>query len=89
MIGDAASSAGSLTAPSQFLRVLGETIELAQMPLQLVERAIQQAAQAQADVHEAVARVMINEGSRGHELWWNLTQGLKQPVLTLTPELLT
>ena len=84
VIGDAASSAGSLTAPSQFLRVLGETIELAQMPLQLVERAIQQAAQAQADVHEAVARVMINEGSRGHELWWNLTQGLKQPVLTLS-----
>ena len=82
--GDAASSGGPLSAPGQFLRVIGQTIGLAQVPLQLVENAIQQTAQVHAEVQCAVAQVMINEASRGHELWWNLTQGLKQPLLTLS-----
>ena len=82
--GEAASSAGPLSAPGQFLRVIGQTIELAQVPRQLVENAIQQTAQAQAEVQGAVSHVMINEASRGHELWWDLTRGLKQPLLTLS-----
>ena len=81
---DAASSAEALAAPGQFLRVIAQTISLEQMPLQLVEDAIRQTAQAQAEVQGAVARVMINEASRGHELWWDLSRGLKQPLLTLS-----
>ncbi len=82
--GDAAGSTGQWPASGQFLRVTGQTIGLAQMPLQLVESAIQQAGQAHVEVQRAVSRVMINEAARGHELWWNLAQGLKQPLLTLS-----
>ena len=57
--GDAAVSAGT------FLRVAGQTIGLAQMPLQLVENAIQQTGQAHAAVQRAVSQVMINEAARG------------------------
>jgi hypothetical protein len=76
--GDAASTAG------KFLRVTGQTIGLARMPLQLVEDAIQQTSQAHAEVQSAVTQVMINEAARGHELWWGLAQHLKQPLLTLS-----
>jgi len=82
--GDAASSAGIWSAPGQFLRVIGQTIGLHQMPSQLVELAIQQTAQAHAEVQCAVSLVLINEATRGHELWWNLSRGLKQPLLTLS-----
>lgn len=54
------------------------------MPLQLVENAMLQTAQAHAQVQRAVAQVMINEAARGCELWWDLNQGLKQPLLTLS-----
>jgi hypothetical protein len=82
--GDATSSAGALSAPGEFLRVIGHTIGLDQMPLHLVENAIQQTAQVQAEVQCAVTHVLINEASRGQELWWNLARGLKQPLLTLS-----
>lgn len=82
--GDAASSAGMLAAPGQLRRVTAQTIGLDQMPLQVVENAILQTAQAHAEVQRAVAHVMINEAARGHELWWTLTRGLKQPLLTLS-----
>ena len=75
---DAASSV------EKFLRVTGQTIGLAQMPLQLVENTIRQTGQAYAEVQRAVAQVMINDGVRGHDLWWSLARGLKQPLLTLS-----
>ena len=76
--GDAASSAG------RFLRITCQTIGLDKMPLQLVENAIQQTKTAHAEVQCAVSQVMINEAARGHELWWSLARGLKQPLLTLS-----
>ena len=82
--GGEANSPGLLDAPGQFVRVTGQTIGLEQMPLQLVESAIQQTVQAHTAVHSAVSRVMINDPSRAHELWWGLTRGLKQPLLTLS-----
>ncbi len=82
--GEAESSAGLLSAPGQFLRVIGQTIGLEQVPLQLVENAIQQTGHAHAEVQAAVTRVMINEAGSAHELWWDLTRGLKQPLLTLS-----
>lgn len=82
--GEAESSAGLLSAPGQFLRVIGQTIGLEQVPLQLVENAIQQTGHAHAEVQAAVTRVMINHAGSAHELWWDLTRGLKQPLLTLS-----
>src|ERR1017187_1030100 len=76
--GDATSSAG------RFLRITCQTIGLDKMPLQLVENAIQQTKTAHAEVQCAVSQVMINEAARGHELWWSLARGLKQPLLTLS-----
>ena len=84
VVGDATGSAGVSSAPGQFLRVQAQTIGLDQMPLQLVENALLQTAQAHAKVQRAVAHVMINEAAWGHELWWNMNEGLKQPLLTLS-----
>ena len=82
--GDAAASAGTLAAPGQFLRVIGQTMGLEQIPLQLVENAIHQTTHTHAEVLRAVSQVLINDPARGHELWWDLTGKLKQPVLTLS-----
>ncbi len=82
--GEAESSANLLSAPGQFLRIIGETIALDQMPLQLVENAIQQTVKVQAQVRSAVTQVMINARGPACELWWSLTRGLKQPLLTLS-----
>ncbi len=82
--GEAEGSAGLLSAPGQFLRVIGQTIGLDQVPLQLVENAIQQTGQAHAQVQTAVTQVLINDGEHARELWWSLTRGLKQPLLTLS-----
>jgi hypothetical protein len=84
VVGEAASPAGLPAATGQFVRVTGRTIGLEQMPLQMVENAIQQTAHAHEEVQAAVSCVMINEASRARELWWNLTRGLKQPLLTLS-----
>ena len=82
--GEAESSAGLLSAPGQFLRVIGQTLGLEQVPLQLVENAIQQTGRVHAEVQTAVTRVVINEAAPARELWWDLTRGLKQPLLTLS-----
>jgi hypothetical protein len=84
VVGEATSPAELLSAPDQSLHILGQSIGLDQMSLQLVEFAIQQTARAHTDVQRAVSHVMINEALRGQELWWNLSQGLKQPLLTLS-----
>jgi hypothetical protein len=82
--GDAESSAGVLSAPGQFLRVIGQSITLEQMPLRLVENSIQQTSQVHAQVQEAVTRVLINEARYAHEIWWSITRELKQPLMTLS-----
>jgi hypothetical protein len=83
VLGEATSPAELLSAPDQSLHIVGQSIGLDQMPLYLVEIAIQQTAQAHTDAQRAVSHVMINEALRGQELWRNLSQGLKQPLLTL------
>jgi hypothetical protein len=82
--GDAAGSTEALPAHGQFLRVIAQTIGLDQMPLQVVENAMLQTAQAHAKVQRAVTHVLINEAAQGHELWWSLNRELKQPLLTLS-----
>jgi hypothetical protein len=73
-----------MTARKPFARVEGTTIDLAQMPLQLVETAMQQTACAREQVTATVGLVMINSGRAGRELWWNLARNLKHPLLTLS-----
>ncbi len=67
-----------------FARVEGGTIDLDEMPLQLLKTALQQTAEARAQVESAVALVLINDGQLAREFWWNLARTLKEPVLTLS-----
>lgn len=65
------------------VRVEGETVDPTEMPLRLVETALQQAADARSQVESAVSVVLINGGRQAQELWWDLTRKLKDPLLTL------
>ena len=67
-----------------FARVEGETLDLSDIPLQLLETAKQQTAAARALVEKAVTLVLINDGPLSRELWWKLTRKLKEPLLTLS-----
>jgi hypothetical protein len=73
-----------LPATTDFTRVEGESIELNDMPLQLLKTARQQTAAARADVTAAVSLVLINEAPAAREFWWKLTRELKEPLLTLS-----
>lgn len=65
------------------IRVEGESVDLTEMPLRLIETALQQTSDARAEVESAVSVVLINDGRPAQELWWNLTRKLKDPLLTL------
>jgi hypothetical protein len=82
--GEPADLKESLAGNRSFRRVEGETLDLENMPLQLLKTAQQQAAQAQAQVQSAVVLVLINEGHIAREFWWDLSRRLKEPLLTLS-----
>ena len=69
--------------PVTFRRVEGETLELSELPLQLIRTAIQQTEAAQAEIRTAVVVVLINDGIMAREYWWKLAAKLKDPLLTL------
>jgi hypothetical protein len=73
-----------LPTQRRFAKIEGETIDLAQVPLQLIKTAIVQAGEARDQVISAVALVLINETGWAREHWWNLVRLLKQPFLTLS-----
>jgi hypothetical protein len=64
-------------------RIEAETMDLEQMPLQLVRTAMAQAAQVRAQVQSSVTRVLINDSENARELWWAQARDLKLPLLTL------
>ena len=66
------------------MRVEGESVDLTEMPLRLIETALQQTSDARKDVESAVSVVLINDGRPAQELWWKLTRKLKDPLLTLS-----
>jgi hypothetical protein len=68
----------------RFARVEGKTIDLAHVPLQIVNTARQQISKIRDQVSAAVTRVMINDSRVSREHWWNLARDLKQPLLTLS-----
>ena len=69
---------------ADFARVEAESIELDDMPLQLLKTARQQTAAARSHVESAVALVLINDGQIAREFWWDLARELKEPLLTLS-----
>jgi hypothetical protein len=71
-------------AQKPFVRIEATTIDLAQMPLQLLRTAMLQTADTKAKVSAAVTLVVINDPARAREHWWHLAQALTQPLLTLS-----
>ena len=82
--GQAANAARLSRSRASFNRVEGETIELEQMPLQLIESALAQAVHAKERAEEAVVLVLINDGQVAREVWWDLARDLKEPLVTLS-----
>lgn len=73
-----------LPTHTRFTKVEAETIDLAQVPLQLVKTALTQTVEAAEKVQGAVSLVLINEAGWAREHWWNLVRVLKQPFMTLS-----
>lgn len=69
---------------TSFTRVEGRTVSLTDMPLRMLETALQETAQARVMVETAVTTVLINDGAVARELWWGLARKLKEPLLTLS-----
>jgi len=67
-----------------FASIEGETMSLSQVPAQLISAALQQTVTVRSQVQSAVELVLINDGVRARELWWNLAITLKEPLLTLS-----
>ncbi len=67
-----------------FARVEARSMDLAQVPLQILDTARQQTVQASELVAAAVVTVLINDSRHAREHWWNLTRDLKKPLLTLS-----
>lgn len=67
-----------------FGRVEGVTVGLNDMPMRMLETALKETAQARAAATTAVTLVLINDGERARELWWELARKLKEPLLTLS-----
>jgi len=67
-----------------FSRVEAETLDLTEMPLQMLGKAMQQTAEARSLVTTAVSLVLINDGPISRELWWEMVRRLKEPLLTLS-----
>lgn len=65
------------------VRVEAESVDLTEMPLRLIETALQQTAAARREVETAISVVLINAGRPAQEIWWDLTRKLKDPLLTL------
>ena len=82
--GDATDVRQPLAPRKSFDRIEGETMNLDEMPLQLIRTAMQQTAEAQALVKSAVVLVLINDGAAAREFWWKMTRKLKEPLITLS-----
>ena len=77
-------TAESLHQVKTFERVEAKSIDLAQVPCQLLVTARQQLVQARERVAAAVEMVLINSSRQAREYWWDLARDLKQPLVTLS-----
>ncbi|MCW5553961.1 MAG: hypothetical protein KIS67_17625 [Verrucomicrobiae bacterium] len=67
-----------------FTHVAAETVDLDDLPRQLIRTALHQTVQAREQALAAVVLVLINEGVVAREFWWKLAADLKAPLLTLS-----
>jgi len=67
-----------------YCRIEAASLDLHQLPLQLVQMAMHQTAQFILEVQSAVSTVLINDTETARELWWRLARKLKSPLLTLS-----
>jgi len=67
-----------------FARVEARSMDLAQVPLQILDTARQQTFHAREQVATAITTVLINTTRQAREHWWNLTRVLKLPLVTLS-----
>jgi hypothetical protein len=78
----------NLTQPrrsaKQFGHVEAETMDLNEVPAQLIKAALQQTGAVRSRVQSAVEQVLINNRQGARELWWGLSTALKEPLLTLS-----
>lgn len=72
------------TPVKSFSSIEAETMGLNEVPVQLIRAALQQTIFVQEQVQSAVELVLINDGQKAQELWWNLSLALKEPLLTLS-----
>ncbi len=72
-----------LPTQAHFAKIEAETLDLAQVPLQLIKTAMVQTAEARTQIVSAVTLVLINNSAWAREHWWNLARVLNQPFLTL------
>lgn len=82
--GRPANLAQSTASRNGFTRVAAETVDLEDLPRQLIWTALQQTVQAREETLAAVVLVLINEGVVAREFWWKLASELKAPLLTLS-----
>jgi hypothetical protein len=71
-------------AVKSFAHVEAETMDLNEVPAQLIKAALQQTAAVRSRVQTAVEQVLINDSRAARELWWALATALKEPLLTLS-----
>jgi len=76
--------AAMLPTHANFARVEAKTMDLTEIPLQLISTAMRQTAQAKSQVLSATALVLINDAGWAREHWWNLARTLNQPIVTLS-----
>ncbi len=61
-----------------------QTVGLAEMPLRMLETALNETRAARAVTEAAVTQVLINDAPMARELWWELARKMKEPLLTLS-----
>jgi len=82
--GQPVSATDCLQARTGFAKIEGKSIDLSQLPLQLITMARNQIAKVRDQISSAVISVLINDSRLGREHWWDLARDLKQPLLTLS-----
>jgi len=82
--GEAVNLTQPRTVTGPFSQIEAETMNLSEVPLQLIKAALLQTDIARSRVQTAVELVLINDGCRARELWWTISTMLKEPLLTLS-----
>jgi hypothetical protein len=74
----------SFSSEKTYVRIEAASLDLHQLPLQLIQTAMHQTVEAIGEVQSAVSTVLINDTETARELWWKLARKLKSPLLTLS-----